>query len=1000
VTVLFCDVVDSTGRGERIDPESVRRVMSRYFEEMRAALEAHGGTVEKFIGDAVMAVFGVPTAHEDDALRAVRAAAEMQSRLAGLNEELAEAWGVQLAIRIGINTGEVVAGDPRTRQTIVTGDVVNVAKRLEQAAEAGGALISNATYRLVQGAVRADPVRTLEVKGKRNRISAWRLHEVDRTAAGVPRTFDTAFVGRERELALLLEALERVEAERACRLFTVLGSAGLGKSRLGCELAATAGDRTTFLTGRCLPYGEGITFWPLGEIVREAGGESPIRAALEGSSDAELVLERVLGALGSAGTSSAGEETFWAIRKLFEALARPRPLVVCFEDIHWAEPTFLDLIEYLTGWIRDAPVLLLCLARPDLVERQPAWLAPRANVDALVLEPLSEAESEALVVEVGEDLLPETRARIAAAAEGNPLFVEQMAAMAAEEGLGEALAVPPSIQALLAARLDRLDPDERAVIERAAVVGRGFWVGAVRDLAPPEIRESVGAHLMALVRKELIRPDVSTFDREDAFRFKHVLIRDAAYDGMPKELRAELHERFAGWLEEHAAGHASELEEIVGYHIEQAYRLRAELGPVSEPERRLASRAAEILGRAGQRAYSRSDMPAAINLLDRALALLTDQDPVSLELQRELSSALWSAGELARAESLLEGLAEAASAAGDQRQEWYAILERSARGSASAAAAAAPAELLEVAERAIVAFGDLGDELGLARAWRRVSLAHRLSSRYGPAAEAADRSLQHAANAGDPQEHARAADLLCTSLLYGPAAAEGAISRCERLRADTPKTPLLDANVLSSVAGLEAMCGRVERARALCMDAASIYEELGLLLPLAGLSQVAGAVELGAGDAAAAETWLRRGLEILRPVAPAGLQCGLLAEALYEQGRYDEAEPVVETARELAFPSEASSQVLWRTVAAKLAARHGKVGHAEELARAAVDIAAGTDAVNLHGDALVAFAAVLRVDDRDDEAEAALADAAALYRRKGNVLALGRLASGLAHSGR
>ncbi|HEX6700500.1 MAG TPA: adenylate/guanylate cyclase domain-containing protein, partial [Gaiellaceae bacterium] len=467
VTVLFCDVVDSTARGERVDPEALRRVMSRYFDEMRAAVEAHEGTVEKFIGDAVMAVFGVPAVHEDDALRAVRSADEMRRRLADLNRELEGVWGVQLQIRIGINTGEVVAGDPSESSTIVTGDVVNTAKRLQEAAEPGSVLIGHDTYGLVAGAVRVTEPNggALRLKGKSEPFAAWQLHEVDPSAAGIRRRLDGPFVGRRSELGLLVDALARVEGERTCRLFTVLGAPGLGKSRLARELAAQAEPRATFLTGHCLAYGEGITFWPLGEIVREAGGEQALREALEGTADAQVVLERVRGALGEPGSHAAGEETFWAVRKLFEALARTRPLVVCFEDIHWAEPTLLDLIEYLAGWIRDAPVLLVCTSRRELVDRRPGWLAPRAHAGAVALEPLSDAESEALLRAVGEGVSEEARARIAEAAEGNPLFVEQMAAMAAEAGEGAPLAVPPTIQALLAARLDRLEPEERAVIE-------------------------------------------------------------------------------------------------------------------------------------------------------------------------------------------------------------------------------------------------------------------------------------------------------------------------------------------------------------------------------------------------------------------------------------------------------------------------------------------------------------------------------------------------------
>ena len=999
VTVLFCDVVDSTGHGERIDPESVRRVMSRYFEEMQAALEAHGGTVEKFIGDAVMAVFGVPTAHEDDALRAVRAAAEMQERLARLNEELESAWGLRLAIRIGINTGEVVAGDPRWGKTIVTGDVVNVAKRLEEASEPGGALIGNETYRLVGGAVRAEPVPALELKGKSKQVGAWQVRDVDLAAEGIVRSTDTAFVGRATELGLLLDALARVEDERSCRLFTVLGAAGLGKSRLARELADEAGDRVTFLTGRCLPYGEGITFWPLGEIVRDAGDEPAIRAALEGTPDGKLVLERIQGALGTAGSTAAGEETFWAVRKLFEALAKPQPLVVCFEDIHWAEPTLLDLIEYLAGWIRGAPVLLLCLARPDLVERQPAWVAPRANVDALVLEPLSDAESETLLVAVGEELEPETRTRIAAAAEGNPLFVEQMALLAAEEGEGAALLVPPSIQALLSARLDRLEPEERAVIERASVVGREFWRSAVRDLAPPELRDSVGRHLMALVRKELIRPDVSTFDREDAFRFRHVLIRDAAYEGMPKELRAELHERFTAWLEEHMGDRATELEEIVGHHLEQAYRLRAELGPVGAGELALAKRSAEILSSAGRRARLRSDMAAAINLLGRALELGGEDLVDRPLLLRELSAALWARGELGPSEEALSAALAAALAVGDRRLEWYAQLDRSARRGSTESDA--EAELARVASEAVGVFDALGDDLGLARAWRCLAQIARRGCRFAEAQQAADQALAHAEAAGDTNEVAGIVDLLCTALLYGPARADRASARCAEIATASGGDRVLEANAASSQAGLEAMLGNFDEARRLVATAAATYDELGHRLYRAGLSEVAAPIELLAGQPEAAEQELRHAFRILAEsgnTAMLGSPALMLVEPLLAQGRAEEARHFAEIGKAAMSSDDVTDQILARTVDTRLRVIEGDFAEAEAEARKAVQLAAGTDALVLHADALVLLGEVLAAE-RSPAAAEALQQAAELYERKGNVVAARRTAAEVAAAG-
>jgi class 3 adenylate cyclase len=420
VTIVFSDVSGSTSLGERLDPEAVRRVMERYFAETRSVLESHGGTVEKFIGDAVMAVFGIPQLHEDDALRAVRAAAEMRGRLADLNEELERDWGVQIAVRTGVNTGEVVAGDAAQGQSFATGDAVNVAARLEQAASPGEILIGDATRRLLREAVRVEAVGPLALKGKADAIDAWRLVEILPDVPAFTPNLDAPFVGREREFAELEEAFERSAEERVCRLVTVLGPPGIGKSRLGAELRAAVEEAATVLTGRCLPYGEGITFWPLAEIV----GELDLGSALRGEAEVDAISRRIEAAVGLAESSGRIEETFWAVRRLFEALARERPLVLVFEDIHWAEPGFLDLIEYLAQWTRDAPVLLVCLARPELLEERPSWTATEPSSVVLVLEPLSERASQVLVADLAEAQLAEReRDRIVEVAEGNPLFL-------------------------------------------------------------------------------------------------------------------------------------------------------------------------------------------------------------------------------------------------------------------------------------------------------------------------------------------------------------------------------------------------------------------------------------------------------------------------------------------------------------------------------------------------------------------------------------------------
>src|SRR5215208_2679616 len=444
VTVLFCDVTGFTSLGEQVDPETMRSVMLRYFDEMRSVLEHHGGTVEKFIGDAVVAVFGVPTLHEDDALRAVRAADEMRACLAKLNGELQERWGVRLDMGIGVNTGEVVVGDPTTGQTVATGDGVNVAARLQQAAKPGEILLGRETHRLVRGQIRAGPLEAFQLKGKTSPVAPWKLEQVLATAHGTLRRLTAPLIGRKEEVAFLQHVYDRAVDEESCRLVTVFAAAGLGKSRLAEEVGAKLlGARV--LTGRCLSYGHGITFWPIVEITRQVAGivegdstEEARRkiAALLPPGESELVSERVAGVMGLGGEIGQVEEAFWALRKLFESVGRSRPLVLVLEDIHWAEPTLLDLIEYLVGWVRDVPIVLLCLARPELLEERPSWLGGTVDAAVLRLEPLGQDETRELVANLLESAhVPDDVASlIMGSAEGNPLFVEELLRMLLEEG--------------------------------------------------------------------------------------------------------------------------------------------------------------------------------------------------------------------------------------------------------------------------------------------------------------------------------------------------------------------------------------------------------------------------------------------------------------------------------------------------------------------------------------------------------------------------------------
>ena len=948
VTVLFADVTGSTALGEQLDPESLRRVMARYFETARGCLERHGETVEKFIGDAVMAVFGVPTVHEDDALRAVRAASELRDSLSSLNDELERDYGVSLQVRTGVNTGEVVTG---TEERLATGDAVNVAARLEQAAQPGEILIGEQTRRLSRGAIEVDLVEPLPLKGKAELVEAFRLVQVFEGAPAYERRLDAPLVGRREELALMHAAFDRAVSERQCKLVTILGPPGIGKSGLARELAALLTGSASVLTGRCLPYGEGITYWPLVEIFREGGAEDELAEAL---------------------SAVAAEDIFWSVRKSFERRARERPLALVVEDIHWAEPTLLDLLEHLVDWTRDAPLLLLCLARPDLIDARPTW-AGSSRAETLTLEPLSRAESEELIDELLLDsrLDDDIRARISDAAEGNPLFVEQLLAMLAEGGDPED--VPPTIQALLAARLDSLPDEEREVIERASVVGLEFEWETLAELAPDH-RRPAGAQLAALVRKELIRPHEAI---EDTFRFRHMLIRDAAYERVPKELRSELHERFADWLD----GRGEEFDEVIGYHLEQAYRCLEALGRPGERGRALAARAAERLAVSGRRAYARADSRAAMNLLERAAALLPVDDPGRLSILPSLGRALREQGQLDRADTVLSEAVERGRAAGEPVVAAdAAVALTDLRSHRTAQTGVGREDVLREIEAAIQVFHEAGYKEGLGRA-----LTTRGKYRvWGGEAAAALPDLEAGArlarDAGNRAEEAESIQFMCAAMRVGPTPVQEALRRLEDLGSRAAINGRLEMAFLLARAHLTATQGHFDAARGLASQARALGEEHGLDITHAHF--VAGHVELFAGDAVRAERELRMVCEHYEKVGEFGYLSSAapyLAEAVLAQGREEEALQLTERWRadRLTLPEDADGQTQWRRVRAKILARRGELDEAERLGREAVAIASATaDILNLRAEALADLGEVLRLADRPHESRAALAEAA------------------------
>jgi class 3 adenylate cyclase/tetratricopeptide (TPR) repeat protein len=990
VTLLFCDMVDSTPLGERLDPESLRRVLARWHESMRTALERHGGTVEKFVGDAVMAVFGLPVAHEDDALRAARAATDMRVALAAINGELERDYGVEIQVRTAVHTGDVVAGDG---ETLVTGDAVNVAARLEQSAKAGEILLGEHTARLLGDTAILEPVPELALKGKAQPIPAWRLISVLPDVPAFTRPIATPFVGRRGELAELEAAFERAGVSTRCEQVTVLGPPGIGKSRLLRESVTALGTRARVVVGRCLPYGEGITYWPLVEIVREIAGHEPrtrLVELLKPDENAEPVADAVAAAVGASEGGGSTDETHWSIRTLLEALARDRPLVVVLEDLHWAEPRFLDLVEYVAGFSRERPILLLCSARPELLDARPTWTT-------LTLEPLAELEVDTLVDALLEDrTFPRAaRARILEAAEGNPLFVEQLLALQAEDpGADGELVVPPTLRALLTARIDRLEPADRAVIERAAVEGRSFHRGAVAELLPSGERHDVGARLLGLVRKELIRPDRSDFPGDDGFRFAHMLIRDAAYDSTPKELRADCHERYADWLEGRVGDRAHEYDEILGFHLEQAYRYRRDLGPLDAKAVALGRRAAARLASAGQRAPGRGDGPAAKALLSRAISLLPEDDPDRLRLLPDLGEALGTCGDVFGAMAVLEEAVNRAEAVGDRRNRSYGVLVagvyRTHRDPGFTAE-----EALNEAKEALAVLEELGDELLQARAWEILAVHHTFRGHHRDALVANERALTHATAAGDERTQSDARLHIATSLLYGDAPIEEVLSYSERTLTELgPK--VRGRSLLSTHGKALAMLGDFDAARTSVAERLAVQESFGNRFVAALARGELGEVEMLAGDFSAAEAQLERTYEALQEAGETGFLSTIaarLAGAVYAHGRFEEVERYTRVSEDVAASDDYLSQILWRSVRAKAIAFGGRLSDAEQLAREAVALAEDTDNIDLRGDALMALAEVLRLAERPDEAVPVIEEALRLYEQKGNLVSTGNARS-------
>ena len=1003
LAVAVSDLVTEVDAASTIDPEVVARLTDRALELVGASAARHHGLVYGVAGGRMITVFGAAMAHEDDALRAARASLEAAAALAAPDAALGSTPDVRLRLRVGVEAGLAIVGRDASGALSVSGNPMLAAERAAARAGPDEILVGPIARTLLEGVARLEAPGAGGTDGSFARVAA-----VESAAPSAARRHDTSLVGRANELAELRHAIERASRDQRCLLVTLLGEAGIGKSRLALELVRGASAERV-VWGACRSYGEAVTFAPLADVVEALIGGEPSEEAIaallaDEGDDAGRVAGILAGALVGEAVAQT-EEVFRAARRLFEVVARERPLVVVFDDVHWAEPTFLDLIEHVAERSQEAPLLLLCLARPELLEERPSWGRGRVNGSTLLLEPLSEAESEALVDELaaGHELVGEAKRRIATFAGGNPFFVEQLLAVVRQEPeYAQELRSPPSVQALLSARLDRLPEGERRLLEHAAVLGAEFATEALRSLLPGPSGETVAGELQLLAQRRLLRPVDPGLHRDDRYAFAHALIQESAYEALSKRQRAALHAQHAEWLEQDSSQTPAELDELIGHQLEQAYLCWHELG---EPRRELGERAAARLLSSGRRAGGIGDMPKAISLFTRVARLLEEDDPSRAEALAELGAALRDVGEFRRAEATLDEAIAAAERSGDAAAEaralgvrWQIRLETDTSVSFQEAASAIEATIDRLEQ--------LGHERGLARAWVSLSEVPYLRGQAAASEQALEHGLAFARAVGDPRTEALAMSGLVGAAMFGPTPVPAAIRRCEDMLAQTNGADRVAAAAFRALAGLSAMEGRFEDAWLYVERDRAILLDLGLRILASSSALIAGQVGLLAGEPQRAESELRWGYEILDEIGDrnglATVAAGL-AEALLAQGRDEEALACAATGRECAAPEDVPTQVGWRGPAAAAMARRGQLEEGERLAREAVGLAEQTDFLDLHAGVLLNLAEVLRLAGKAAEAAAAARAGAELYAAKGNLVALARAeaaakAASLAHA--
>jgi len=1000
ITALYCDLVGSTQIGERVDPELLRKILDRYFDAMRAAIQRHGGTVEKFIGDAVLGTFGMSEAHEDDALRAVRAALEMRGAAHDLDAEIDDP-AVRVRVRIAIDCGEAIADKVAATQGRIGGDVFNTAARLQAAAEPDDVVVSGSAERLLRGRVDLEPLGALKLKGKADPVDAYRVLEV----RSVPVRTETPLVGRDRHLTVLRQALEDAIDADACVLVTVLAPPGVGKSRLATAFVDEVHERATVLVGQVPSYGVGVTFAPLVELLSHAAGlpsgdaeevATVLSERLAPQPDGPAVGDRLAQVLG-VGEALASDAS-WAVRRLLEVLASQRPLVVVLEDVHWAEPPMLDLADAVMERVHG-PVLFLCLARPELLEQRPTWAAGKPRVITATLPTLSREDARHVAeLLLGADAPARVVDRVCETAEGNPLYLEQLTSMLADQGLliggrwvgsdDADVEIPATLQALLAARLDRLEPELRLILERASVEGRRFRIAAICALAPDIDPDDVETAIASLERRGFVQPEVEARGR---WRFAHALVLEAAYRGLSKELRADLHERIADWMIVEDADQA-DVDESVARHLERALHLHEELGVRDERSAALSERAGELFAAAGSRAFAAVDYITSRDLLGRAVALLPERSPRRFDLIPNLGAALADSARTEETEALLSEAVEQARAAGSERDALRAKVQllsnRVYRSPTEAEIESASVEARAAAD----AFEALDDDVGLAEASLAISYLEATRGNVAQAQHWCSRALQHGLAAGRPREALQAAGDLLDETIEGPIPFNRFSATAEELLATGEPISNSVGHALMAVAALAARDdGAFHEHEGRWKD---VLDRHGLawLAAVHGLSIAA--VEISVGKAEAAERRLREAREFLAAIGNVwwvDLVDGVLCEAVGAQDRPREFLRLADAFATSAQMTDSSTLFKRQLVLARAHLLRGSAPEAEAAARRALKVVESTDMVTEHVNGLLMLAEVLDARDQGDDSAAARHDAIAMLRAKGNVAAIAHL---------